>query len=155
MRRITIFITGLALAATACSGSTVTTEVLPSSTSSTSQVPRTSTDPNESIIFGSGSIPDTIPADFPFPSQAVIGSTLVDRDRSLTEVIIRIATDVAVLASFYDDNLAANGYEVVSSAGGDTAWDIEFTNDSVTGTIAVTLGGQSVSQAVIRMTADA
>lgn len=150
--RITAAIVALALFAAACSGAgSVTTEVGQSST--TAVGPTTTIDPDQDIIFGSGSVPDTVPADFPFPDEAVIGSTLIDRTRNVTEVIFRVPAAVEALAAFFETNLPGRGYTVGASSGGDSSWNIEFSNGAATGTIDITLGGESVAQAVVRITA--
>ena len=155
MKKYAITVAALAVVASACSGNTVTTVVEPSVTSSsTTAGPTTTADPNESVVFGSGSIPETMPQEFPFPEQAVIGSTLIDRNRNVTEVIFRVPAGVGALAAFYESNLPNRNFTIDSSAGGDTKWDFTFSGNAVTGTIVINLGSQDVSEAVVRVTAD-
>ena len=152
MKKTTYIFAVMAVALTACSGgSTVSTEVLPSEAP---EQTTTTSDPSEPIVFGSGVMPDTMPEGFPIPAEAVIGSTLIDRDRNVTEVIVRIPAAVEPVAQFFETNLPNRGYDVAASSGGETAWDIEFGGEGFGGTIAITLGAQDVSQAVIRVTAD-
>ena len=99
------------------------------------------------------SIPETMPEEFPFPQEAVIGSTLIDRNRNLTEVIFRVPAGVPALVAFYEANLPNRNFIVDSSAGGETEWDIAFSSEVGTGTIAITFGSQDVSEAVVRLTA--
>ncbi|NND03828.1 MAG: hypothetical protein HKN91_13680 [Acidimicrobiia bacterium] len=153
MKKYVITIAALAVVATACSGTTVSTVVEPSVTSSIA--PTTTADPNQSVVFGSGAIPETMPVEFPFPQEAVIGSTLIDRDRGVTEVILRVPAGVEALAQFYEANLPNRNYTVDSSEGGETMWDIVFSGNGGTGTIAITFGSQDVSEAVVRVTTDA
>jgi len=148
--KLALITASLALVLGACSDSTtIVTEVQPSSTGAGSSTPATTVDPDQAVIFGSGSLPETMPADLPIPVEAVIGSTLIDRNRSLTEVILRVPASVVALGAFFDANLPGRGYTVGSSAGDDDRWDIEFSNDDLTGTIAIIFGDEDVSQAVI------
>lgn len=153
MKKYALFIAALTIVAAACSGNTVTTVVEPSVTSPpTTEVPPTTVDPDEAVVFGSGAIPETMPAEFPFPQEAVIGSTLIDRNRNVTEVIFRVPAGVEALASFYEANLPGRDYSVDSSNGSETMWDIAFSGNGGTGTIAITFGSQDVSEAVVRVT---
>lgn len=123
-------------------------------TSTTTAAPITTIDPDQDIVFGSGSIPETVPVEFPFPEQAVIGSTLIDRNRSLTEVIFRVPAGVEALVAFYEANLPSREFSVDSSEGGETNWDIAFSGNGSSGTIAISFGAQEVAEAVVRLTAD-
>lgn len=138
----------LAIVSAACSGTTVSTVVDTSSTTTTTS------DPSVPVVFGSGSIPDTMPVEFPFPDEAVIGSTLIDRNRNLTEVIFRVPAAVTALAAFYEANLPNRDYTVDFSSGTETMWEIEFSGNASTGTIAITFGAQDVAEAVVRVTTD-
>ncbi len=146
----------LALLSAACSDTKpVETVVLPSTTGQVTTAPPTTSDPNETIVLGSGSIPDTMPSEFPVPAEAVVGSTLIDRNRNLTEVVMRVPAGVEAAAGFFTTNLPNRGYTVDSSTGDASRWDIALSGGGITGTIVVTLGSQDVSQVVVRVTADA
>jgi len=106
---------------------------------------------NEDIVFGSGVLPSSVPADFPIPEQAVIGSTLVDTPRGITEVILTYPADVVSVADFYATNLPALGYTVDSSAGSDASWEIAFSKDDLTGVVIVSTGGSGLSQGALRL----
>lgn len=95
-----------------------------------------------------------MPVEFPFPDEAVIGSTLIDRNRNLTEVIFRVPAAVTALAAFYEANLPNRDYTVDFSSGTETMWEIEFSGNASTGTIAITFGAQDVAEAVVRVTTD-
>lgn len=155
MKRYALAATALAIVAAACSGNTVTTVVEPSITSSTTTSgPTTTADPDQAVVFGSGAIPETMPSEFPFPEQAVIGSTLIDRNRNVTEVVFRVPAGVESLAAFFEANLPNRNYTIDSSAGAETMWDIAFSGNGGSGTIAILFGSQDVSEAVVRVTAD-
>ncbi len=111
----------------------------------------TTTTTGEDLVFGSGELPETVPSDFPFPDQAVIGTTLIDRPRGLTEFITTYPAIVPDVVAFYETNLPAAGYEIVSSEGNDGTWDLEFAKDDLTGEISVDAAGSAVSQGAIRM----
>ncbi len=95
-----------------------------------------------------------MPDGFPFPAEAVIGRTLIDRNRNVTEVIFRVPAGVEALAEFFEANLPGRDFTVDSSAGGETRWDIAFSGNATTGIIAISLGSQDVSEAVVTVTAD-
>ncbi|MCP3975089.1 MAG: hypothetical protein GY720_11425 [bacterium] len=152
--RLVALAMSLALFGAACSDTPSVETVVLSSTTDQATAPPTTFDPNASIIFGSGSVPDTLPSDFPIPGEAVIGATLIDRNRSLTEVVMRVPAGVEAVAGFFDTNLANRGYTVESSAGDASKWELVVSGSGVSGTVAITLGTQDVSQAVIRVTAD-
>ena len=104
----------------------------------------------DDIVFGRGELPPTIPADFPIPDQAVIGSTLVDRTRDLTEVIITYPASVVEVAAFFDANLPVLGYAIDSSSGTDGSWTVEFSSDTSTGVVDLSVAGSGVTQSILR-----
>lgn len=143
--RLTVFIISLALLGAACSGSTtITTGTEDSST--------TTNAPASSVVFGSGSVPETMPAGFPIPESAVIGSTLIDHNRGLTEMIVRVSADVAELTDFFDTNLPGRGFTVDSSGKEGAGWKLGFSSPAGAGTIEITAAGQGVSQAFVTFT---
>ena len=99
--------------------------------------------PEESIVFGEGEIPDTFPSDFPIPPNARIGSNLIDRVNHRSEVSITVATDMDVTVRFYTVGLVNEGYVVDSSEGDDDQWTVEFSRGELVGRIvfAQQLGG--------------
>lgn len=153
--RLAVLLAGFAIFGAACSaGGSVTTQVLPSSTLGTlSATPTASSDPNEQVVFGSGAIPDTMPADIPIPAEASIGSTLIDRSRDRSEMILRVPVGVEALAAFFEANLPNRGYSIDTTGGDADSWEVAFTKDDVTGTITITTtgttGGTDISQAVV------
>lgn len=116
-------------------------------TDSTTTTPTTA--PSESgsddLVFGSGVLPSTVPADLPIPEQAVIGSTLVDTPRGLTEVIVTYPADVTAVVDFFTTNLPVFDYVVDSSAGTDAKWEIEFSKDELSGVIVVSTAGSGLA----------
>jgi hypothetical protein len=131
----------------ACSGgdATETTTTRPETTTTVD----TSDQP---VVFGRGSMPDTVPEDFPLPDQAVIGSTLIDRTRGVTEVVVTFPTGVTAVSDFYATNLEALGYTVNSSSGSDAEWVITFSKDALTGEARIMPGGNGLSSGTIVLT---
>ena len=56
-------------------------------------------------MFGRGSVPDTVPQSFPIPDEAVVGATLVDTNRGLTEMILTLPATVDAVVTYYEENL--------------------------------------------------
>ena len=102
------------------------------------------------VVFGSGSIPETLPASFPMPAGSSIGSTMVVAESGFTEVVVRVSAEQAVTARFFEQALVKNGFEVDSSADDADTWVIEFNRDGTKGTIDIAEPLEGVSQAVVR-----
>ena len=79
----------------------------------------------------------------------MIGSTLIDQNRGLTEMIVRVSADVTALTAFFDTNLPGRGFTVDSSREEGDGRKLEFSSDEGTGTINVTAAGQGVTQALV------
>jgi len=101
------------------------------------------------VVFGRGSVPDTVPDSFPIPGEAVVGATLVDSNRGLTEMILTFPANVAAVVSYYEENIPGRGYEIASSAGSETEWQIQFDGVDLHGVITVRTGGSGVASAVV------
>jgi hypothetical protein len=106
---------------------------------------------DEPLVFGNGSIPGTVPADFPVPSEARVGSTMVDRTRGVTEFNVVFPADITEVVEYFETNLSAVGYTVEESSGSDTRWVIEFSTDGLDGDIVIEASGGGVSQGTIRV----
>ncbi len=106
---------------------------------------------NEPLVFGNGSMPATVPDDFPIPSEARVGSTMVDRSRGVTEVVIVYPADVSEVVEYFETNLPALGYTVDESSGSNIRWAIEFSNDGLDGDIVIEASGGGLSQGTIRL----
>jgi hypothetical protein len=104
------------------------------------------------VVFGRGSVPDTVPDSFPIPDEAVIGATLIDTNRGLTEMIITFPASVEAVVTFYEVNLPLSGYEIASSDGTDGDWAMEFNGEGIDGVIRIKAGGSGVSSATVRLT---
>lgn len=102
------------------------------------------------VVFGRGSVPDTVPESFPIPEQAVVGATLVDTNRGLTEMILTFPASVDAVATYYDENLPVREYEVSSSNGTNAEWEIDFSGEGVEGEIRLKTGGGGLSSATVR-----
>ena len=92
------------------------------------------------------------PAPGILPDQAVIGATLVDTNRGLTEMIITLPAAVEAVVTYYEENLPLRGYEITSSDGTDGAWVIEFSGEGIDGVISIKAGGSGLSSATVRLT---
>ena len=104
----------------------------------------------DDVVFGSGELPQTIPAEFPIPAGSSIGSTLVVTSSGFTELVARVDDGLGVTARFFDQSLVQAGFTVDSSVLQDQLWLIEFSKDGVRGTIDITESAGGISQAVIR-----
>jgi hypothetical protein len=104
----------------------------------------------EDVVFGSGALPESIPAEFPLPAGSSVGSTMVVTSSGFTEVVARISANLNVTVQFFDQALAQAGFTVDSSAADDKIWLIEFSRDGAKGTIDISEPAEGISQAVIR-----
>ncbi|MEA2022783.1 MAG: hypothetical protein U9N79_00680, partial [Actinomycetota bacterium] len=104
------------------------------------------------VVFGRGSVPDTVPDSFPIPDGAVVGATLVDADRGLTEMILTFPTAVDAVVTYYEKNLPARGYKITRSDGTGSDRAIEFDGEGIDGVIRLKVGGSGVSAASVRLT---
>ena len=104
----------------------------------------------DDVVFGEGSLPETIPAEFRLPAGSAVGSTMVVNKTGFTEVIVRISAELGISAEFFNQSLAQGGFDVVSSEATGDGWVIEFTMDSTKGTIDLTEPLEGISQAVVR-----
>ena len=144
--KLAILMISLALLSAGCSSSTTIN-------TGTEAPARTTVDPAASVVFGSGSVPETIPTGFPIPEGAVIGSTLIDRNRELTEMMVRVSADIEALTSFYDTNLPGRGFTVDSSAKEGAGWKLEFSSPAGAGAVEITNEGQGLARAFVTFTA--
>ena len=103
------------------------------------------------LEFGRGVLPASVPTSWPTPDQAVIGATMMDGSRRLTEIVVTYPANVSDVAEYYTTNLPVLGYEVTSTSGGDAAMTIEFSGNGVSGTIMLSTGGTGLSAGTIRM----
>ena len=103
-------------------------------------------------MFGRGSVPETVPLSFPIPDEAVVGATLVDADRGLTELILTFPAGTAAVVDYYEENLPLRGYQITDSRGSDTEWRLDFSDDVVDGVVSVQTGGSGVAAAAVQFT---
>ncbi len=113
----------------------------PTTTTTTSTIPAEIPD----LEFGSGEVPFTVPAGFPIPETAVVGSTMIDGVNGRTEMVINFPATVVEVVAFYETNLPVLGFEVTNSKGTDSEWDISHSKDGITGTISLTLSGTGLT----------
>jgi hypothetical protein len=112
----------------------------------------TTTTVESDVVFGRGSVPETVPDSFPIPEEAVVGATLVDTSRGLTEMILTFPADTSSVVRYYEENLPLHGYEITRSEGSETEWRIDFTEEEVDGVIRVQTGGIGVAAATVQFT---
>ena len=104
------------------------------------------------VVFGRGSIPDTVPESFPIPEGAVIGATLVDTNRGLTEMVVTFPAAVPAVVTYYEENLPPNGYEITRSDGSDADWVMAFNGEGVDGVLRIKTGGSGLSSGTVQLT---
>lgn len=104
------------------------------------------------VVFGRGAVPETVPGSFPIPEEAVVGATLVDAGRGLTEMILTFPAGTAAVVDYYEVNLPPNGYTIVDSQGSETGWRIDFADDTTDGVVTVQTGGSGVAAAAVQFT---
>jgi hypothetical protein len=105
------------------------------------------------VVFGSGEIPESVPDDFPVPTGAVVGSTLVDGINVRTEFEMRVAQAQADVAQFFTVNLVNSGYVVDDSRLDNDRWTIDFRRNALQGKVSITSPGQGISQIVVEVNA--
>ncbi len=136
--RAVALVVGVVMALSACGGDDAAT---------------TTVDPSEDVVFGSGSLPESMPSDFPVPAEAVIGSTLMVRSAGTTEVIMRLPVEVPAAASYFEQNLDARGFDVtVSTSSTDSSVTVEIARDDLSGTIDLRQATPQVTEAIMRFT---
>jgi len=129
----------VAVLGAACTSETAdpTTTTLATTTTVTTEIP--------DLEFGTGSVPFTVPADFPLPDSAVVGTTMIDGVNGRSEMNVNFPASVTEVVTYYETNLPALGFEVTDSMGTDSEWDITFAKGGVIGTIRLVFGGNSVT----------
>lgn len=137
-----------AVALSACNGSTPSTET----TTTSADVTTTTVDPDAKVVFGKGSLPETMPTSFPIPEQSVVGATMIDRNRSVTEFVLTIPADVDAVVKFFEDNLPARGYVVSESDGTDGEWDLTFAGDGIEGSVDIRTAGAGLAHVAVSFT---
>ena len=103
------------------------------------------------LEFGRGVLPASAPALWPTPDESVIGATMMDGTRRLTEIVVTYPATVSDVASYYTTNLPVLGFEVTDASGTDGSFTIEFSGNGVTGTIVLTTGGTGLTAGTIQM----
>jgi hypothetical protein len=96
---------------------------------------------DDTVIFGEGVRPPAIPADFPIPPEAVIGSTMIDRTHHRTEMALQVGSDMESVVRYFNVGLVNQGFVVGSSTGSEASWTIEFSRDELIGEIDFTAQG--------------
>ena len=95
----------------------------------------------ERVAVAEGRIPGSLPDDFPIPSDATVGRSVVDRGSHRSEVEFGLSRGVDEAARFYLVNLVGSGYVVESAAGDDAGWSIRFSRDTLRGSVVIEAAG--------------
>lgn len=110
----------------------------------------TTSSPGSDVVFSRGAVPETVPESFPIPDEAVVGATLVDPARGITEMILTFPADTAAVVDYYEQNLPPRGFTILSSDGSETAWQIDFSDSVVDGAMGVQAAGSGISAATVQ-----
>jgi hypothetical protein len=138
-----------AIVVAACSGATTETTT---TTATSATTPTATTIVQGSVIFGNGSVPETVPDSFPIPDAAVIGTTLQDTESGRTEVVMVLPAEPEAVVLYYEENLPTAGYEVTRSEAAGSGHAIEFTGDGVSGQIIILVGSSNAATAALTLT---
>lgn len=103
----------------------------------------------DAIVFGEGTIPPAVPDNFPVPSNAVVGSTLIDKVNNRSEFRLTIPADATSAVQFFEVGLVNQGYVINSSEGNAAEWTIAFSDGELKGTVFSTPQGQAVTTVVV------
>ncbi len=117
--------------------------------SSTTEV--TSAD-GSGVIFGRGSVPATVPESFPVPDEAVVGATLIDTNRGITEMVLNVPATFDASVKYYEQNLPASGYEITSRGGSEINWELVFIGGDADGVVGVKAAGNGLSSITVQIT---
>ena len=104
------------------------------------------------VVFDEGEVPETVPDGFPVPEEGRIGTTLVDYDRGVTEMVLIVPAEVAVVVAYFETNLPSAGYTIESSDGDLAQWNMTFSDNDVDGLVELQAGGTGITQTVVRFT---
>jgi len=138
---IAVSIVALVLLAASCSSSGA-------DTSTTIAV----SDDGSGVVFGRGSVPATVPDSFPIPDGAVVGATLIDTNRGITEMVLNLPASFDASVTYYEKNLPISGYEVTSSGGSEVDWEIVFIGGDADGVVGVKAAGNGLSSVSVQLT---
>ncbi|MCH7585361.1 MAG: hypothetical protein IH941_09430 [Acidobacteria bacterium] len=105
----------------------------------------------EAITFGEGTIPDSVPGNFPIPDGSVVGTTLVDKINNRTEFRLTIRAETTATIRFFQVGLVNQGYVINSSEGNAAEWTLIFSDGELRGTIFTTPQGQGLTSSVISL----
>lgn len=106
---------------------------------------------DEPISFGEGKVPASVPADFPVPNGAVVGSTLTDRVNHRTEFAYTIRQEATLVVQYYTVSLVSAGYVVNRSEGDMYSWRIQFSRGELRGDLVIQPGGSGLAAVVVSL----
>ena len=142
----------VAILAAACTSDepadTTTTTVVAGTGETTTTTADTSNDP---LVFGNGTIPDTVPEGFPIPEEGQVGATMIDRVNGVTEMIVIYPAHIEDVVDYFETNLPATGYTVESSDGTEGRWVVAFSGPA-SGEVHIENAGSGVTQGLVRFT---
>jgi hypothetical protein len=149
VRTLAAAVAVVAMVFAACSSDTGGTSTSAAGSTPTTTIVATSAASGD-FVFGSGTLPDSVPADFPIPNGSTIGSTLVNTATGYTEAALTVPAEVDIVALFFEQNLQARGYEYDAvQADSDTRWSLSFAKDGVAGSIDIAAASAGVSRATL------
>ena len=138
----------LAVAVAACSPSELsetTTTAGPDAETTTTTVDTS----NDDLVFGNGSLPDTVPAGFPIPDEGTVGATMIDRVNGVTEFVIIFPAAFEDVVDYFETNLPATGFAIDNADGTEGRWVIAFSGDA-TGEVFLETAGSGLTQGLVR-----
>lgn len=106
---------------------------------------------NDALVFGNGTIPDSVPEGFPIPEEGSVGATMIDRVNGITELVVIYPAHFEDVVSYFEANLPATGYTIDNSEGTEARWTFAFSGEA-SGEVFVETAGSGVTQGLIRFT---
>ena len=104
------------------------------------------------LELGSGEVPASVPEDFPMPEVAVVGATLIDPGRGLTEMNLRLPSSAQAATDYFAENLEARGYTVAPfDPGPNGAANLVATNDGIEIDLDIRASAPEISDVVVRI----
>jgi len=107
----------------------------------------------DQVVFGEGEPPPAFPDDFPIPTSAVIGTTLIDRANHRSEMALQIDAVLVAAVQYFTIGLVSQGFVVNSSQGTGQSWTVTFTRGELSGEVVFqAVGGFTQAVASVNAT---
>ncbi len=104
------------------------------------------------LELGSGELPSSVPDDFPVPEVAVVGATLIDPARGLTEMNLRLPSSAQAATEYFTQNLETRGYTVTAiEPGPNGAADLVATKEDIEVELDIRASAPEISDVVVRI----